>query len=369
MKAILVDDEALALDFLELQLKKVSSISILGKFTHFNLEENKKLLEEIDVLFLDIDMPGMPGIEVAKELQILNPSLIIVFVTAHNDFATEAFDLNVFDYILKPIQLDRLRRTCKRIEETLPRKDKQILQIQVSSELTFQLPDGTVVRPVWRTAKVKELFLYLLHERETSIRKSELAELLWPGIPSETSYSRLYTAIYHIRKTLQKYGDALAIESTDEGYAICLKQASIDLVDWEERLISFSSLTAENIQDCEQVMTLYRGPYLDKYDYVWAEPERYRLEQLWLDHALRIARFHEKQANLQKAVNWYSLICNVQPENEEAVLSLLKGHAKMGNHALVAKQYKQFKETMAELDIKIAKEIADWYNAWNYNFS
>ncbi|WP_050801687.1 LytR/AlgR family response regulator transcription factor [Ornithinibacillus scapharcae] len=175
MKAILVDDEPLALDFLEIQLKRVSKISIEGKYSCFNLEENKELIKQVDIAFLDIDMPNVKGIELAAEMLHINPDLLIIFVTAYNDYATEAFELTAFDYLIKPIHLDRLRKTCERINSTLssnitsPEAMDKDFMIQVGGELTFKLSDGTIIRPEWRTFKVKELFLYLLHERGRSI--------------------------------------------------------------------------------------------------------------------------------------------------------------------------------------------------------
>src|SRR5699024_11202394 len=99
MKAILVDDEQLALDFLELQLEKVGGIEIVGKYNNLNFyyDNEHTMLDTIDVVFLDIEMPDMSGLELAELFLEVNPSLSIVFVTAHNEYAVQAFALHVLD--------------------------------------------------------------------------------------------------------------------------------------------------------------------------------------------------------------------------------------------------------------------------------
>src|SRR5690625_347092 len=101
MKAIVIDDETLALDYLERQIKKSSSVTVVGKFNIFDLRKHSSLLKEADIAFLDIEMPEVNGLELAEKLLEMNPTLSIVFVTAFNNYAVEAFELNALDYVLK----------------------------------------------------------------------------------------------------------------------------------------------------------------------------------------------------------------------------------------------------------------------------
>src|SRR5690554_3694966 len=102
MNVILVDDEQLALDFLEYQLKNIMQPESLHKFTYLNVEEHKSLLLNTDLIFLDVEMPGMNGLELAEKILEVNPKVEIVFVTAFNQYAVQAFELNALDYIVKP---------------------------------------------------------------------------------------------------------------------------------------------------------------------------------------------------------------------------------------------------------------------------
>ncbi|OPX90542.1 MAG: Transcriptional regulatory protein YehT [Pelotomaculum sp. PtaB.Bin104] len=84
----------------------------------------EKLIEELtpQVVFLDIDMPGKTGLELAREIFDLNPWTFIVFATGFNEFRSEAFDVYAFDYLVKPFKLNRLRQTMTRIKAVIEGK-------------------------------------------------------------------------------------------------------------------------------------------------------------------------------------------------------------------------------------------------------
>ncbi|MCX7746117.1 MAG: LytTR family DNA-binding domain-containing protein [Clostridia bacterium] len=115
MKVILLDDEQTALDELGYLLKKHKTIQVVASYNHpvKALEEFKTI--KFDAAFLDIDMPVINGLNVAKELIEYNSNIGIVFVTAHNDYAVKAFDINAIDYVLKPIEKERLDKTVERL--------------------------------------------------------------------------------------------------------------------------------------------------------------------------------------------------------------------------------------------------------------
>ncbi|MBN1112441.1 MAG: response regulator transcription factor [Bacteroidales bacterium] len=115
LRCVIVDDEPLAIAIIEDYLKKIPFIEVVGKFE--NVIPVYQFLKEnqIDLLFLDIEMPNITGIDFLKTL-INKPSVIIT--TANKNFAVEGFDLNVDDYILKPITFDRLLKGINRVVES-----------------------------------------------------------------------------------------------------------------------------------------------------------------------------------------------------------------------------------------------------------
>jgi two-component system, LytTR family, response regulator AlgR len=117
--ALLVDDEPLALDMLKRLLKLDSRIQLIGEAADGETALRLATAKRPDVLFLDIGMPGKSGLLVASQLASADPAPLIVFVTAYDHHATEAFDLAVVDYVLKPVDAARLARAIERVATRL----------------------------------------------------------------------------------------------------------------------------------------------------------------------------------------------------------------------------------------------------------
>lgn len=114
INAIIVDDEPLAQDVLEAHLMKIPEVNLVAKCD--NAIEARKVLSEndIDLVYLDIQMPEITGIEFVKSLT--NPPSII-FTTAFDNYAVEGFELNAIDYLLKPISIERfMKATTKALD-------------------------------------------------------------------------------------------------------------------------------------------------------------------------------------------------------------------------------------------------------------
>jgi len=114
LTAIIVDDEPLAIEGLKLRLEQIPEIKVIAEAS--DGDQAIQLCHELcpDILFLDLQLPGLNGIEVVQALQSdILP--MIVFVSAYGEYAIEAFELNAIDYVLKPANLGRLKKTVERI--------------------------------------------------------------------------------------------------------------------------------------------------------------------------------------------------------------------------------------------------------------
>ncbi|MCS0611506.1 LytTR family DNA-binding domain-containing protein [Massilia kyonggiensis] len=120
MRALLADDEPHLLAYLEEQLAAAwPDLRIVGRAG--NGIEALRLVDELapDILFLDIQMPGLNGLDLAARLVDEKHAPRVVFTTAHEAYALQAFEHAAFDYLLKPIRLERLQRTVERLKEAL----------------------------------------------------------------------------------------------------------------------------------------------------------------------------------------------------------------------------------------------------------
>ena len=119
MKALIIDDEPLAQEVIETYINQMPNLELVGKCLNA-FEANEKLKSnKVDLIFLDIQMPEINGIEFLKSLS--SPPLVI-FTTAFSEYAVEGFELNAVDYLLKPISIDRFMKAVNKAEEVFMKK-------------------------------------------------------------------------------------------------------------------------------------------------------------------------------------------------------------------------------------------------------
>jgi len=121
LTTLIVDDESLARRGLKLRLKEIADIEVVGEAR--NGREALALIAEKkpDLVFLDIQMPGVSGFEVVQQLDVKTMP-IILFLTAYDEYAVQAFEVNALDYILKPIDEERLHQVLDKVRSNLNQK-------------------------------------------------------------------------------------------------------------------------------------------------------------------------------------------------------------------------------------------------------
>jgi len=152
-QCLIVDDNKVARVMLRQFLEKIGTVKIIGECE--DALTARKLLEEtpVDILFLDIEMPGMSGMELLK---LLPERPLTILTTAKQGYAVEAFEMNVVDYLVKPFSLSRMILAVERAIELWKGKDVQLGQ--VSPEFLF-IKEGKVIRKLdlnellWMEAK------------------------------------------------------------------------------------------------------------------------------------------------------------------------------------------------------------------------
>lgn len=138
IRAIIVDDEELARASLKLSLQKFQQISVINECSN-GFEAVKSIKEfKPDVVFLDIQMPKLNGFDVVELLADEAPQ--IIFVTAFDEYAIKAFDANALDYLLKPVNPDRLKIAIKRLEEKISIEAKPDFKNAVKEVVQKNLP-------------------------------------------------------------------------------------------------------------------------------------------------------------------------------------------------------------------------------------
>jgi len=137
LKVLVVDDEPLA----RTRMIRLCTDLRAQQYTFAECENGVQCLDfcrdsAVDLILLDVEMPGMTGIDVAQVLQSLPHTPYIIFCTAYSDFALQAFDASAVDYLLKPVALNRLQAALEKAERLI-RSDQQITQAESSEPLVL----------------------------------------------------------------------------------------------------------------------------------------------------------------------------------------------------------------------------------------
>ena len=144
MNCIAVDDEPLALKLLEDNISKVLYLKLVAQCSDA-FEATKALQENaVDLMFIDIQMPGLSGLQLVRTLA---QKPIVIFLTAYKQYALDAYDLDVIDYLIKPVALDRFIKACNKAKELYDLKNsKKQTEQTPAPDYFFQHADYSLVK-------------------------------------------------------------------------------------------------------------------------------------------------------------------------------------------------------------------------------
>jgi two-component system LytT family response regulator len=270
MRAIIVDDEEETLEEIRGLADGFRGLVIAGVYTNplEALAAAKKV--HPDCAFLDIEMPGMNGIELAGWLLELNPHMEVVFITAFNHYATQAFELEALDYVLKPIHPQRFQKALERITDrrgVAPAAHAEKVFIRMFGRIEIQV-DGMPVR--WNRTKARELLAYLIHHAGQPQNKYRICDDLWPEIDPHKALVNLQTTLCALRKSLGEVGrDRILIGYAEEAYSLRLENVEWDVGEFEALYAEFRR--NGSMEPAAAAAAIYTGEYLGDGDWGWAD--------------------------------------------------------------------------------------------------
>lgn len=366
MRIILIDDETIQLEFLTKKISALTSHEVIGAYTnpHQGLIEISK--QQPDLIFLDISMPGITGIDLAKEIKDAMPHIHIIFLTAYDEYAVQAFDLQADDYLLKPVTDMRLLQAFSKLSNVsrneVPNKTPFLCCFTSLSFRDHELKAlSQDIR--WRTTKAKEIFSFLVHHRDSYVRKDVLVEHFWPDDELKQAYAQLYTTIYQIRKALESIELDIQVLNYEQGYKLQLENIQVDVDVFEDKLESLPFITQDNIEEHQQVLALYTGDYFADEDFVWAVNDRRRLHLKYVNHAKRIADYFTSIEDYTSAIFTYLQLQKRVPYDEDIYFTLMKLYNQLNDRYAVKVQYEQLTNILwDEFEERPKEEITNWYN-------
>lgn len=260
MRVLCIDDERLALGNLMLKLGKL--VDQVDGFTH--AEEALAFLKEhaVDAVFLDVNMPEISGLELARKIKELNPRAHIVFVTGYSEYAVEAFRQHASGYVMKPAAMEDLQNELEHIRASAEPSVAARIKVQCFGNFSVML-DGKPF--VFSRSKAKELFAYLVFRQGATCSTREMAAILFEDEPFGAAQSNYLQKI--ITATIKAFEPVGLSESLFRRH---YSELSIDatLLDCDYYRFLRWEPTAVNA---------YTGEFMAQYS--WAEPTGAYLDQ------------------------------------------------------------------------------------------
>ena len=177
MRVILVDDEPLSLNLFKLECGNMPGFEVAGFFD--NAADALQFAEKnpVDFALLDIDMPEMSGIELARRLRLCRPDMVIIFVTAHPEYAADAIHAKADFVVFKPYEREDILDALERAR-LLSERQKKRIRIRTFGHFDLFV-DGRLVN--FKSAKAKELLALCVSRLGGEVTIHEMVETLWPG--------------------------------------------------------------------------------------------------------------------------------------------------------------------------------------------
>jgi two-component system response regulator AlgR len=164
LKALIVDDEPPARARLGALLRELNQVEVIGEAG--DADETLALLERLapDILYLDVRMPGMSGLELARHLARLPDPPAIVFTTAHGEHAMEAFEAEAVGYLLKPVRKEKLAAATERAQRLSARQLDAVATPEARTHLPIRHREGI------RLVRVEDVICLLAEQKYTTVR-------------------------------------------------------------------------------------------------------------------------------------------------------------------------------------------------------
>ena len=266
MRIISVDDERWSSNLIQLMIEKLKaenpeykSVEFVASFTGA-LEALEYLQShKIDLIFLDVEMPEMTGLEFAAKVEEYYLTAKIVFITAYSQYALDAWRTEAIDYILKPFDEDDIKRSLQRaMAQGGVENKRERLKIRCFPRFELIIDDKPMA---FKSKKAKELLAYLVHNQGFWINIGTLVYDLFGDWNEKSSKSHFRVVLARLKKELSDYGIENIIETK---YGAVRVNISEDICDY------YLFLRGNH--------HLFHGEYM--IDYSWAEEENVRLGRI-----------------------------------------------------------------------------------------
>ncbi len=260
MLIFVVDDEEFALkDIQDVISEAIDDARIMGFLHTEDAIEAVESGERPDLVFSDIVMPGLSGLEFAHRLKEYSPDTRVIFTTGYREYAVDAFKVKAYGYLMKPISVDQIKDEISQLPQSFWSKEEK-LEVRCFGYFDVYFEGKPVV---FKRKQSKELFAYLIDRNGAACSSGEIALALWEDeeVDERSEKNRIRVLINDLKNTLKQIGmaDVLIRESRE----LAVRKELLDC-DYYRML-----------GGDEDVTNSYQGEYMVQYG--WAEVTNGRL--------------------------------------------------------------------------------------------
>ena len=231
MRAIIVDDEPLMMQKFVRMTANIEDLNIVGRFDNGGEALAYVRKNPAEAAFLDIEMPEMSGIELAGKLREIRSDIMIVFITAYDEYIHDANEINGDHYIVKPYSKETLNNVMAKLRLLSARQHKDVY-IQTFGR--FLVLKNQV--PVRLTGKAKEILALVVTRRGKEISNEEIYSTIWEGRPySNSCMSVYYNALRRLKTALKAAGIADILVPTPRGQTVNTSLFDCDYYAWKDK--------------------------------------------------------------------------------------------------------------------------------------
>lgn len=188
MDTIVVDDELLSMEQFEEECRGIAEINVVGKFDNPHDALDFAVKNRVDFALLDVEMPGMNGLELGQKLKELHPDIIMIYVTGHTKYVVDVMKIKADYCIMKPYDENDIKDAIERAKLLSKRQEKK-LRVQMLGRFDVFLDDKALPFP---NKKSKELLALCLDHKGGIVSMEEATDKLWPDRPYDEKVKRLY---------------------------------------------------------------------------------------------------------------------------------------------------------------------------------
>lgn len=360
-KVIAVDDEQNALNRFERLISQDNRLELLKTFTRASEAADFMKENQVDIAFLDIEMPEMTGLELAEVLMDINPYVEIVFVTAYNQYALEAFRAHATGYLLKPLSHDDFTAQIDSMEKKLGSKSHVVEddRLTINCFGAFSIKRTKDSEPLrFRTSKAEELLAYLIQNDGRARSKDMILDTLWPDADLDKAANNFRVTCTYIRSTLAEFGYTDILVRDHDDYSINLARINCDYIDFRGKMTNPDMLS---LPDAEFLINLYKGPYLENRFYDWAEETKGWLESRYIQTLYRAGKLYTQANRLDSAIDAYESVLRVDLYEEDAFKEIVKlKKTKNVPKAAIRDYYDKYKDALnKEYDLDPSHEVKE----------